>query len=368
MGYPASRLRTQSLVLAILGVLVAAGLVLRATLAPGSARGQNLNQLQGALGATQAQEQSLQTNLEQIDQEITTLTNQISLVQSREQTVRATLATEKMKLAAAGAAVRREEARVSLLKARLARARLILARQLVSRYENAKPDLVSVVLNANGFGQLLDELSFLSDAESRQQQIIHVTRTAKREAQAATVSLRRLQDTDARVTDETATEVNALAGMNALLQSREAAMGHARVAQETALAGARARGAQLQAAIAKVQAQQAAAARAAALAAQQQASQGTATSDAGAVLAPSGGWVIPSAIVLCESGGQNLPPNGAGASGYYQIIPGTWRLFGGTGPAAYMASKAEQDAVASRIWNGGAGASDWVCAGLVGIH
>ena len=82
----------------------------------------------------------------------------------------------------------------------------------------------------------------------------------------------------------------------------------------------------------------------------------------------SGGWAIPYAIVLCESGGQNLLPNSAGASGYYQIMPATWRLFGGTGSAAYLASKGEQDAVASRIWSGGTGASNWVCAGIVGIH
>ena len=81
-----------------------------------------------------------------------------------------------------------------------------------------------------------------------------------------------------------------------------------------------------------------------------------------------GGWAIPYAIVLCESGGQDLPPNSAGASGYYQIMPATWKLFGGSGPAAYLAPKSEQDAVASRIWNGGAGASNWVCAGIVGIH
>ena len=72
--------------------------------------------------------------------------------------------------------------------------------------------------------------------------------------------------------------------------------------------------------------------------------------------------------MLCESGGQNLPPNSAGASGYYQIMPGTWRLFGGSGPAAYLTSKAEQDAVASRIWAGGSGASNWVCATMLGIH
>ena len=71
--------------------------------------------------------------------------------------------------------------------------------------------------------------------------------------------------------------------------------------------------------------------------------------------------------MLCESGGQNLPPNGAGASGYYQIIPSTWHDFGGTGPAAYLAPKSEQDAVAARIWNNGAGASNWACSAIVGV-
>ena len=82
----------------------------------------------------------------------------------------------------------------------------------------------------------------------------------------------------------------------------------------------------------------------------------------------SGSWVIPPSVVQCESGGQNLPPNSAGASGYYQIMPATWKEFGGSGSSAYGASRAEQNLVASRIWAGGSGASNWVCAGMVGIH
>lgn len=81
---------------------------------------------------------------------------------------------------------------------------------------------------------------------------------------------------------------------------------------------------------------------------------------------PYGEWAIPAAIVMCESRGENLSPNGAGASGYYQIIPSTWSAYGGAGSDAYLAAKPEQDMVASRIWDGGRGASQWVCAGIVG--
>ena len=356
MSHAASRLRTPLLVLGLLTVLVAGGLTLTAAFGPARASGQNLSQLQDELGATQTREHGLQASLAQVQQEIAGLTGQIGLVQSREQAVRAALAADETKLAAARVAVGREEARLAVLEARLARARVILAHQLVSGYENAQPDLVSVVLSAGGFDQLLEELSFLSDAEHQQQTIIGITRTAKAEAQEAAARLTRLQDADARVTQERATEANALAGMNALLQSRQAALGHARAAQQTALAAVRAHGARVQAAIAQVQAEQAAAARSAV------------TSAAGPALGATDGWAIPYAIVLCESGGQNLPPNSAGASGYYQIIPSTWRLYGGTGSAAYLASKAEQSAVAARIWDNGAGASNWVCSGIVGIH
>jgi septal ring factor EnvC (AmiA/AmiB activator) len=341
-----------------------------------SAADPSLGTLHSQLGAVQAHEQSLSASISSLSSLISSLSSQIALVESREAAVRADLERDRAKLASVKAALARERKLLALLKARLARARMLLGRQLVSNYEQAKPNLVSVVLESDGFNQLLDKITYLRDAQQQQQAIIQVTKQAKARADAAAARLASLEASVRQITIETGQRVQALAGMNMLLHAKQSALAQARSAQQGALAASQAKGAALQAEISKVEAEQAAAERAAALAAQQQqqaAAGGSASGSGGPTpvgptYGPSGGWAIPYAIVLCESGGQNLTPNYAGASGYYQIMPATWKLFGGTGPAAYLASKSEQDAVASRIWNGGAGASNWVCAGIVGIH
>jgi septal ring factor EnvC (AmiA/AmiB activator) len=360
------RWRTTTLRLAAGGLCLVAGLGLAAVLPLTSTADPSLNQLNSRLARQQARASSLAESVSGLSASIASLGRQIALVQSREAAVRADLARDRAQLAAVRASLARARAILERLIARLNRARLILSRQLVSDYESGRPDLVSVVLNAHGFNDLLDKLQYLRSAELQQQEVIDVTRQAKQQADAAATRLGRIEASEAEITAATAVRARALAGMNELLQSKQRAVGRARAAQEAALAAARVRAGALQSQIARIQAAQAAAAAAAA--AQSATLTPASTPGAPAVLGPSGGWAIPFAIVLCESGGQNLPPNTAGASGYYQIMPATWRLFGGSGPAAYLASKAEQDAVASRIWNGGAGASNWVCAGIVGIR
>ncbi len=353
--------RTVPLRLTVAATVLVAALFAVAALPLRSIADPSIGDLNSQLGQVEAQQQNLSASINNLSQLIGSLGNQIALVETREAAVRAELAHDRVELAKTHAALVRERRLLVLLKSRLARAQFLLARQLVSSYENDKPDLVSVVLNATGFQNLLEQFSFLRLAEHQQQSIITITRIAKAQANAAAIRLAKLEAIDRAITQATATRARALAAMNALLQSRQAALQRARAAREAALAASRAQGAQLQAAIARAQAQEAAVQQAA-VSAPSSAGAGT-----GAALSPSVGWSIPSPIVDCESGGQNLPPNSAGASGYYQIIPSTWQEYGGTGPAAYLVGKAEQDQVATRIWQG-AGAGAWDCAAMVGIH
>ena len=340
----------------------AAGILLLAVLPAGSSASPSLGQLNSQLANQHARQQHLQGSLAGLTQLVSSLNSQISLIQTREAAVNAQLASDRQALAAAHVALVRERQLLMLLRARLARAKLLLAKQLVSAYEGDQPDLVSVVLESHGFNDLLERITYLKDAEHQQQGVITLTRAAKARADAAAKRMAALEARDRQITSDEAIRARALAGMQSLLVSKQSALKQAQAIQQAALDASRQRGQQLQASISKLEAQQQAAA------AQAQSQSSSSGSGVGPALGPSGGWAIPYPIVLCESGGQNLPPNSAGASGYYQIIPSTWTGFGGTGPAAYLASKAEQDAVAARIWRGGAGASDWVCAGIVGIH
>lgn len=344
------------------GVACALGL---AALPMTSSADPSLGQLNSQLGAEQAHQQSLASSIGSLSNLISSLDGQISLVESREAEVRADLARDRAALAAAVSALTRERQLLVVLRARLARARMLLARQLVSNYEQTKPNLVSVVLESNGFKDLLDRLTFLRDAQQQQQAIISITREAKAQADAAAKRLAALEANDKAMTIATTQRVLALASMNSLLQSKQSALQHARVAQQDALAASRARGSALRSEIAQVQAEQAAAARAAA--AQAAASAGSGATPTAVGPAPTGSWTIPSQVVQCESGGQNLTPNSAGASGYYQFMPGTWNGYGGYSQA-YQAPKSLQDQRAQQLWNGGSGASNWVCAGIVGVH
>jgi ABC-type transporter Mla subunit MlaD len=192
---------------------------------------------------------------------------------------------------------------------------------------------------------MLDRLDFLRFAKQHEQDVITLTRAAKAAAENAARRLAALEQHDRMITDAVATQARAIASMGDLLRARQAALQSARAARIAALHATHARTDQLRQALSRLQAQLA--------------------NSSGQSF---GSWTIPSAIVMCESGGQNLPPNGAGASGYYQFLPSTWRQLGGSTPAAYLAPKSEQDRLAGELWAGGQGASNWACSGIVGVR
>jgi peptidoglycan hydrolase CwlO-like protein len=266
-------------------------------------------------------------------------------MQGRVEEVQAELTAAEGRVVQTEARLRAAAARSARLAQRLATTREKLGALLRERYVNGEPDLVTVVLSANGFRDLLETVHFVERVQHSDARLLDDVRDARADAVAEKALEARLIVEQRDAAAAAARQRDALAGMLAGLQERQGALSQARAAREAALSNTRAGRRDAQRALAKlIKARQRAAVQAS---------------------GPGGPWAIPYAIVQCESGGQNLPPNGAGASGYYQFLPATWRGLGGSTPQAYQAPKAEQDRLAAQLWAGGAGARNWVCASLV---
>ncbi len=237
-------------------------------------------------------------------------------------------------------------ARALRLRSRLAESKDRLAELLRERYAGGEPDMLTVVLEADGFASLLETVDFLKRIQRADQKILTAVRSGRRAAVTQRRVLTRLSVQRRRAADVVRRRHDALAAIAAGLRERRSALSRARAARLAALHGSRRARRRAERELDKLLA---------------------ARNRAIGQVGPGGPWAIPWVVVQCESGGQNLPPNGASASGYYQFITSTWKGMGGSTPHAYQASKAEQDRLAARLWDGGRGASNWDCSALVGI-
>jgi peptidoglycan hydrolase CwlO-like protein len=237
-------------------------------------------------------------------------------------------------------------ARVARLRMRLGEVRTQLGANLRERYMGSKPDLVTVVLEARGFAELLETVAFLKTIQRRNTELLALVRSARRDAGREKRVLTRLAAQRRAAEAAVRRRRDGLAQMAAVLRGRRDALAQARAARLEALSSVRARRRAAEKVLTKLIAER---------------------ERAALIPGPGGPWAIPWPIVQCESGGQNYPPNYASASGYYQITDATWAGLGGSTKHAYQASKAEQDRLAAKLWAGGAGARNWVCAALVGV-
>ena len=310
-----------------------------------SAGGQSEGQLRNSIGAGKAQEQSLAGAAARLGRleaasarEVTILEGRVAAAQSDLNAAQAAQARTAAQLGAA-------RARVARLRTRLGQVRARLGAVLRSSYMGGQPDLITVVLDAHGFDQLLETVSFLQTVRRRDTQILDLVRSARADAGREQRALAALEVRRRAEVTVVLARRDALASIAAGLRARRDALAAARAARLAALSSVRARRQHAETVLAHL------------IAARERAA---------LIPGPGGPWAIPWPIVQCESGGQNLPPNSATASGYYQMLDSTWAGLGGSTPHAYQASKAEQDRLAARLWAGGAGAHNWVCAALVG--
>jgi peptidoglycan hydrolase CwlO-like protein len=330
------RLATVILLTTALGVALPAG--------PSGAQSGGEGSLRSKIAGSKARERSLGDAAARLGRLEAQTAREVGILQQRLGDAQTDLNSAEARLAATQQKLDTARKRVTRLRGRLAVVRTKLGAMLRARYMSGTPDFTTVVLHSDGFPQLLETLSFLHRVQTADSRLLDLVRSARLDAGREQFELTGLAARQRDAAAAVRQRRDALAGITAGLQARQGALAQARAARLDALAATRSRRVSAEHALAHLLAERAKAAMAP---------------------GPGGPWAIPWPIVQCESGGQNLPPNYASASGYYQMLDSTWAGLGGSTKHAFQASKAEQDRLAAKLWNGGAGRDNWVCAGLV---
>ena len=151
---------------------------------------------------------------------INTLQADITALQSQETRLQAELDAKLARLAAIQDDLRSERARLARLRARLAEGRALLAERLVDLYKADSPDILTVVLSADGFAELLESSEFARRISRQDQRIIVAVTEAKAESERVAARLADLEEEAGAIAAEVQERRDEVAAVKGRLVSR----------------------------------------------------------------------------------------------------------------------------------------------------
>lgn len=228
-----------------------------ATQATVSALQDKIDAKQGKLDHVNGEAQVLSTDVSRLTQRILGLEGTISTLQRNENAIQSDLDEKRAELSRTQTQLRRVRARLAQLQARLRHARTVLAARLVELYKADEPDVISVVLNADGFAELLENGAYLQRIGQQDQEIITAVRDAKAEAEDLSTQLGDLEQRQKRVTAEIYERRNAVTRVRLDVQGKRDVIGQARASKRHLLGRVKAEAHEIHEDIGALQRQQA---------------------------------------------------------------------------------------------------------------
>jgi peptidoglycan DL-endopeptidase CwlO len=201
--------------------------------------GGKIDQKRKQIAAKKGRERVLSTTITRYSKRISSLQGEITGLQRKQVAIQGDLDAKRAELARIQESLRQERIRLARLRARLAEARVALAARLVELYKADKPDVVTVVLESDGFADLLERTEFMQRVSDQDARIIDRVRTARAEAKRTEARLDKLEERQARIAKAIEARRDAVARVKGQLVDRRDAFARVRSAKSTALASTR---------------------------------------------------------------------------------------------------------------------------------
>ena len=200
-------------------VLAAAGAL--AVGSPAQDARSELDAKQSQLDAAQDKRGVLSTEIEQYSSEISQLEGEVAALRNREALVQAELDRVQADLD-------REHAHLEELRARLDRSVDVLEKRLVAIYKSDSPDMLTVILESDGYSDLLERYEYLNRIEEQDSDIVNRVRELRNETKDVVARIRAARD-------EIAAKKRELTRTRVSLESREAELEAARSSRQAAV-------------------------------------------------------------------------------------------------------------------------------------
>ena len=201
--------------------------------------GSKIDSKRKEIEAKKGRERVLSTTITRYSRRINSLQGDITVLQRKQVSIQVDLDAKLAELARIQEDLRQERLRLARLRARLAEARIALADRLVQLYKADKPDVVTVVLESDGFADLLERTEFMQRVSDQDARIIDRVRTARAEAKRTEKRLDTLEKRQTKVAAAIEARRDAVAKVKGQLVDRRDAFASVRSDKSTALASTR---------------------------------------------------------------------------------------------------------------------------------
>jgi murein DD-endopeptidase MepM/ murein hydrolase activator NlpD len=215
------------LTLAVAGSLAVCAFAMLGGSASGQDLQQKLNATQNKLSHVRAHAGVLTTRISHESAQLQTLTSQVAALRNRQAAVAAQLSQKQAELEDA-------QARLDSLKHRLHQAIQTLEQRLVAIYETNEPDLITVLLQADGFDDLLTRTQYVQTLQQQDNDLVSRVRELRNEMQVTVNTVRSARD-------QIAAQKHELDVTAARLQQRTSQLAAARRKQHATLEAVRKR-------------------------------------------------------------------------------------------------------------------------------
>ena len=156
---------------------------------------QRIDRAREKISRKKGTERVLTTQISRYNRRIRRLQGTITRLQTRQQRVQVDLDARRAELESLRGELRSERARLVRLRARLNETRAQLRLRLVEIYKAEPPDVVTVILNSDGFADLLERTEFIRRISDQDRKIVTIVRAAKADSVG---SERKLAELEAR--------------------------------------------------------------------------------------------------------------------------------------------------------------------------